>query len=226
MTDFGLSNPTAGTNDIFQVLTNGNVGNFGINYYTDSGMGQTFTTGTNSSGYYLNSLYIKMGSINGGSGGGGVGTWTLRFYSLTNAYAGTATLIGTFVNANVAPAITLNHWTQWQGPAITFQPNTVYGYNVQNTDGYIQGGNSTNKPTYYSGGQSAGQAVAIAAGGTVTYGGTTNYNATFLVNLAPGGSPLILAFATSVTNGAGLCRHTDCRECVRAGCQPELLLAD
>jgi autotransporter-associated beta strand protein len=209
VTDFGTGDPTPATDDIFQLSTDGNVGSpGGLNYYTDNSTstglpGQTFTTGPNSAGYYLNSLYVKMGSINGGAS---ANTWTLRFYSLTNAYAGNATLIATFTNRG--PAIALNHWVQFQGPAITFQPNTVYAYSIGDSGGYIQVANSTNKPAYYSGGQSAGQLALLRATSsalnTVNFGNTTNYDGTFLLNLAPGGYPFIYGIAGSVTNGSTL----------------------
>ena len=52
LTDIGTAAPSPGTNDIFQLSTNGNTAfpdTNRLNYYTDNGSppGQTFTTGTN-----------------------------------------------------------------------------------------------------------------------------------------------------------------------------------
>src|SRR5258706_11543810 len=67
--DFGIADPVPGTYDIAQLSTNGDTkfpDSNGLNYYDNSGTppGQTFTTGTNSAGYALNSLYIRYGGIN------------------------------------------------------------------------------------------------------------------------------------------------------------------
>jgi len=61
LTDIGPAAPTPGPIDISQLL-NTSQNDDGINYYTDNGAsygawcGQTFATGTNLSGYVMNSL--------------------------------------------------------------------------------------------------------------------------------------------------------------------------
>ena len=63
--------PTPGTNDIYQLSTQGNqTAPDGLNYYTDNQIsygtgepGQTFTTGTNATGYVLTSVAVRTGGI-------------------------------------------------------------------------------------------------------------------------------------------------------------------
>ena len=79
LTDIGSAAPSPGTNDISQLSTQGNkTGPDGLNYYTDNQTswgsgepGQTFTTGTNLTGYAgyaLTSLAIRTAGL--GSYGG------------------------------------------------------------------------------------------------------------------------------------------------------------
>lgn len=64
LTDQGI-NIISGANDISQLTGNSGGSYDGLNYYDDNGanhgnwMGQTFTTGTNSQGYYLNSVAVQ-----------------------------------------------------------------------------------------------------------------------------------------------------------------------
>ena len=74
LTDLGATAPTPGTYDISQLSTSGEANKpDGLNYYTDNypshgggAPGQTFTTGANAGGYWLNSVAFKTGggSIN------------------------------------------------------------------------------------------------------------------------------------------------------------------
>src|ERR1700690_3125518 len=81
LADLGATAPTPGTNDVAQLSTVGNqTAPDGLNYYTDNQTGhgtgepgQTFTTGTNSTGYVLTSLAIKTGGL-GSSTYSGIGT--------------------------------------------------------------------------------------------------------------------------------------------------------
>src|SRR4051812_43284533 len=71
LADLGPSAPIPGTNDIFQLSTQGNQAwPDGINYFTDNNpsVGQTFTTGTNA--VSLSSVAIKTGALNSGNGYG------------------------------------------------------------------------------------------------------------------------------------------------------------
>src|ERR1022692_1428353 len=114
--DYGATAPTLGPADVSQLtgghdnggsyyVDSGNPGQTfttlfrsghdnGGSYYVDSGNpGQTFTTGANPQGYALLGIYIKTRSSGAGGGQPGLSAYTLRIYSLTNATAGTATLI-------------------------------------------------------------------------------------------------------------------------------------
>src|SRR5581483_9513316 len=81
LTDAG-QNITSGLDDISQFVGGGS-GN-GLNYYDDNGAshggnytGQTFKTGTNSQGYYIDSVALQTGGTGGSSA-----TTTAQFYHL------------------------------------------------------------------------------------------------------------------------------------------------
>lgn len=186
--NYGGSAPSASGFDIAQLSTAGNQ-KFpaGLNYYDDSGAGETFTTGSNVYGYLLNELYIDMGSIEGGHVAGV--TYTLRIYSVA---AGNASLISTYVNNNTAPAIGTGAWTKWIGLTNILAPNTTYAYTISANGGYLQVGNATPNP--YAGGQVC---LIPAAGGTVNFGSDNNEDATFLVHLTAG--PVVPDFGPTLT---------------------------
>jgi hypothetical protein len=195
--DNSATAPTPGTYDIAQLSTTGNIGApDGFNYYDNNGTpcGQTFTTAGNASGYSLNALYVKYGTVNGGHSAGI--TYTLRLYSVSGA---TATLISTYQNNNTAPAVALGDWIEWTGGLTNvLAASTTYAYTLNASSGYEQLGNASGLP--YPG----GQIVEIpAAGGTVTFG-TNDFDATFDVNLVPLGFPAVqtvgISPASSSTN--------------------------
>jgi autotransporter-associated beta strand protein len=182
--------PAASGYDIAQLSTAGNQGApAGLNYYDDNGTppGQTFTTGSYPYGYALNSLYIDMGSINGGHASGI--TYTLRIYSV---YGGNATLVSTYVNNNTAPAIGTGTWTKWIGLTNILSPLTTYAYTISAGGGYLQVGNATNNP--YAGGKVC---LIPTAGGAVNYGTDANEDGTFLVHLGAG--PVVPDFGVTLT---------------------------
>ena len=208
ISDFGVAAPTpnADGNDIAQLSNAGTTVNpAGLYSYDDnnSAPGQTFTTGSNAGGYSLASVYMKFG-VSGNSGNAAGLRYTLRIYSLTNAYAGTNAIIATYTNQNVAPAFAAagGHWSQWYGPFTNvLAPNQVYAYSIQQSSGYMMQDDSSANP--YLGGQQ----VRIGPGnGTPNYGtaGTaSNYDMTFMVSLAPaGGYPKAQNVSMSVTNGS------------------------
>jgi autotransporter-associated beta strand protein len=181
--------PAGSGYDIAQLSTAGNQGApAGLNYYDDNGTppGQTFTTGSNPYGYTLNSLYIGMGSNGGHSSGV---TYTLRIYSVSG---GNATLVSTYVNNNIAPAIGTGTWTKWIGLTNILSPLTTYAYTISAGGGYLQVGNATNNP--YAGGQLC---LIPAAGGAVNYGNDANEDGTFLVHLGAG--PVVPDFGPTLT---------------------------
>ena len=184
------SAPAAFGYDIAQLSTAGNQGApAGLNYYDNNGSppGQTFTTGSYPYGYTLNSLYIGMGSINGGHGSGV--TYTLRIYSVSG---GNATLISTYVNNNTAPAIGTGSWTKWIGLTNILSPLTTYAYTISAGSDWLQVGNASGNP--YAGGQLC---LIPTAGGAVNYGSDANEDGTFLVHLGAG--PIVPDFGVTLT---------------------------
>jgi hypothetical protein len=204
-----LSNtvPVAAGFDIAQLSSVGNIGNpSGLNYYTDQGAtavaGQTFTTGTNDSGYLLTSLYIQWGTINGGHAA--ANPYTLCLYSV----AGNAsTLLTTYTNQNSAAAMAVGQWTKWIGLSNVLAPNATYAYSIRARDvngtgaGYMQIGNASGNP--YAGG-SVGLFNSTVTSGTVNFGSGTDSDATFLVHLAsaPPSAPIIQSVNIAPVNVA------------------------
>jgi hypothetical protein len=197
LSDLGATAPVPGTYDISQLSTSGDIQSpDGFNYYDNNGTpcGESFTTGSNPTGYLLSALYIEFGTVNGGHSAGG--TYTLRLYSLSGSTAGsTATLLSTYVNNNTAPATALADWIEWSGGLTNvLQPNTIYAYTLNASSGYESLGNASGHP--YTG----GQVVEIpAAGGAVTFG-TNDFNGTFDAQLVPFGYPVIQAVNISPAN--------------------------
>jgi autotransporter-associated beta strand protein len=176
----------------------------GLNYYDDNSAkpGQSFTTGANAAGYALGDLYYLCGgpSISDGAHTAGL-VYTLRIYSMTNPWAGTATLISTYTNQNTVPAIANNVWAHWTGLTNVLAPNSVYAYSIGAGSGWMHMGNASNSPAPYTGGQLA---LFPTATGAATFGSglTSNSSAAFMLNLVPAGYPALEAVSMSVTNGA------------------------
>ena len=197
ISDFGATAPVPGGNDQSQLLTAGMVtgGNAqdGLNYYADStAPGQTFTTGPNTGGYIINSIYIQTARLDANSTATAQ-TYTLRLYSVTGS---TATLLSTYETTNTL-GFTDCHWLQYSGFFTNaLQPNTIYAYtHHRNTSGWDLLGYNTGNP--YSGGE---MCVIPAAGGSIAF--TTDHlgDAAFEVNLAlPPAIPVIYQQPASQT---------------------------
>src|ERR1035437_9113113 len=93
LADLGATAPTPGANDIAQLSTAGNQ-TFpdGLNYYTDNQTGhnagepgQTFITGTNSSGYTLMSVSFMTAGLDSYNGIGTPQTYNLHLYSVSGS---------------------------------------------------------------------------------------------------------------------------------------------
>jgi hypothetical protein len=186
--DFGTTVPTPGPNDISQ-LTGGN-NEDGLNYFSDNATppGQTFTTGSNPSGYAMPTLYVQTGGYNANNTASAQ-TYTLRIYSVSGS---TATLISTYVTANVL-AFNDGAWLQYSGLTNILQPNTVYAYtHARNTFGWDGMACATGNP--YAGGQIC---LIPAAGGAISFGTAGTSDAAFDVSLVPVTDPYV--FPTTVT---------------------------
>jgi len=126
LTDAG-DNITSGPYDISQYVGGGS-GN-GLNYYDDNGashggnyIGQTFVTGTNSKGYYIDSVALLSGN------GGSSGTTTAQAYHLFiySMSGENATLLAHYTNASFS--FTFGDWLVWSGFSIILKPNSTYAY--------------------------------------------------------------------------------------------------
>ena len=176
---------TPGVNDISQ-LTGGGGGD-GLNYYDDNtpSPGQTFTTGANSQGYYLNSVTIGTGNQNNGTSGhtGSLKPYTLQIYEVIQNES--AVLIASYTNS--AFSFTFGDWLSWTGfSPLLLKPNTTYAYSFRlwptSEGGWAAMSISNNDP--YSGGQAC---LIPVAGGTIRYGTSGLSDAAFNLGLTPAG---------------------------------------
>ncbi len=179
LTDLGAATPTPGTNDLFQLSTQGNQAwPDGINYFTDNNppAGQTFTTGTNA--FRLVSLAVKTAGLNNGNGYGtpaSTPTYYLSLYSLSNSIA---TLLLTVSAAN--PGFTDGDWLQWSGLNVRLGTNKTYAFSFgikPGNGGWAALAVATNS---YPGGELA---LVPLSGGTLTTGGSHKFDAAFDLGL-------------------------------------------
>ena len=108
--DIGPAAPSPGTNDIYQLSTQGNTANpnkpDALNYYTDNNPppGQTFTTGTNA--MRLVSVAIKTGGLDSGNGYGTPASTPTYYLSIYSVSGSTAMLLITFQVPSREPSLT------------------------------------------------------------------------------------------------------------------------
>jgi len=191
MSDVGTTTPTPGATDQYQLVSGGNNAS-GLNYYTDNStpVGETFTTGTNSQGYILNSLSVLFAGGNNGSLANQ--NYTLSIYQIS-AHGGTAFPLAVITNYNFT--VTYGHWMNWSFAPLTLASNTVYAYTIHVSGGFAGLATpSSQSSSWYP----AGSACAIpAAGGTVTYAGgvasgNSGYNGVFDAGLLPRGASVLV----------------------------------
>ena len=199
LTDLGASNPTPGPNDISQLSTSGNTTSpGGLNYYTDDHVGwhnggepgQTFTTGTSPAGYVMTSIALKTGGLNSYSGIGSSGSYDLHIFSVSGA---SATLLQTYT-ASIA-SYSDGDWLRWTNLAVPMATNATYAWSfgLTSDSGYEAMAVGGSNP--YSGGQIA---LIPVAGGAMTFGSPTTYDAVFDIGLSTNSS-VLLAGAPSVS---------------------------
>jgi Cellulase (glycosyl hydrolase family 5)/Fibronectin type III domain len=183
------SAPSPGTNDIYQLSTQGNTAYpnkpDGINYYTDNNppAGQTFTTGTNA--MRLVSVAIKTGGLDSGGGYGTPATTPTYYLSIYSMSGSTATLLVTVSAAN--PGFTDGDWLQWSGLNVALATNKTYAYafgRQPSGGGYAAMAVATNA---YAGGE---MALIPISGGTITTGSSHKYDAVFDLGLQPAATNL------------------------------------
>jgi hypothetical protein len=196
LTDMGTV-VTPGLYDISQ-LDGGGSGD-GLNYYDDNNPppGQTFTTGTNTQGYYLSSVTV-------GTGGGGSGsTLTAQGYNLWiySVSGNNATLLANYTNASFSFAY--GDWLTWSGfTPLVLKPNTTYAYAFRrNTTGWAGMTTTPTTSDLYTGGQIC---LIPQVGGTITFGTTGTSDAAFDLTLLPiGVGPSPYPFAGGIAFSPG-----------------------
>jgi galactan endo-1,6-beta-galactosidase len=210
--DLGTSTPVPGTYDILQLSTNGETNSpDGLNYYTDNypshgggAPGQTFTTGPNASGYWLNTLALRTG------GGSAQSTTTPQTYVLYIFTVSGGTATPYFSDTATGFGFSDGDWLQWVNLNLLLSPNTTYAYGFSRAaggTGWDQLANATNNP--YNGGQIA---LLPVGGGGITYGASGKFDGVFDLGLTltnPAGPPVLPIVtnyvATSIQpNGATL----------------------
>ena len=185
LTDIGFVAPMPGTNDIYQLSTNGNTAYpnkpDGINYYTDNNPppGQTFTTGTNA--MRLVSAAIRTAGLDSGGGYGtpaSTPTYYLSIYSMSGT---TATLLLTVSAPN--PGFTDGEWLKWSGLNVPLGTNKTYAFSLgrqpSSSGGYVALAVATNA---YAGGEIA---LIPIGGGTITTGSSHKFDTVFDLGLQP-----------------------------------------
>ncbi len=198
-----LSSPAnladAGTNcipglyDVSQLL-GGSTNRDGINYYDNNNPapGQTFTTGSNPQGYYLNSVSIGTG---GGTSGG---TDTAQAYKLwIYSVNGTnASYVASYTNTTLV-GFPYGDWVTWNKFSPLFlKPNSTYAYTFQCTSGWAGLTATPSTDDVYSGGQIC---LIPQAGGPITFGATGLADAAFDLGLVPVGVAPTVPFANVIT---------------------------
>ena len=190
--DIGTTAPTPGANDISQLLPAvvPMQNNYGLNYYWDSGPGQTFATPSSALPWVMTNLFIKTGG-NGGGGQLGSQAFVLRLYSVSGT---TATLI--YSNSYTSALNADNDWLQCSGMSVVLQPNQQYAYT------FYRGANgSWEQMASYDGNPYSGGKICLIApgGGTINYGsqsGNASSDAAFDVGLT---APLVYATIPTCT---------------------------
>jgi beta-galactosidase len=193
--------PTPGLNDIFQLSTSGNqTAPDGLNYYTDNQTtraagepGQTFTTGTNTTGYILTSLSLKTAGLGSFSGISTPQPYYLHIYSVSS---GVASLLETYTSANIA--FNDGDWLQWTGLSASLVANTTYAYSF----GRASSGSGWEALAVASANPYAGGEIGLIppAGGPITFGASHGFDAAFDAALIPSLFPAINQLSVSPTN--------------------------
>jgi hypothetical protein len=192
LSDLGQS-VTSGAYDIFQLTGDAGGSYDSVNYYTDNGAnnnawaGQTFTTGTNSQGYYLNTVSLQTG------GGTSSATTNLQPYHLY-IYQVDGNFAATIAHlTNGSFGFIYGDWLQWSGFSVVLKSNTTYAYGFGRASGGA-GWAGLNASSTVTDRYTGGQISAIpAGGGSVSYGTVGTQDGVFDLGLLPigvGPSPL------------------------------------
>lgn len=206
MADAGTLIPAPGPFDQYQTNYTTGYQSSGLpNYYDNNSppAGETFTTGTNSQGYVLNSLSVLY--TGGAYSGLANRSYILRIYQIST-YGTTAFPLAVLTTTNFT--FTYGDWVNWSFSPITLASNTVYAYTIDVTDHNTWAGLGTVaypslSPAWYPGGSTC---TVPAAGGAVAYGGgggtNAGYNGVFVVGLLPSGAVVLVNNPIATPNPA------------------------
>lgn len=190
--------PTPGADDIYQLNYGSYRGSHDIdtlNYYSDNNPppGQTFTTlATNPGGYLLESLTVRVSDQ--GTGGGAGNSLEVQLQSVSGS---TSSVLYSEIFSNPSPGFATGNWLTFvfTTPQL-LAPGTTYAYDILRLSGnytYVGFDGASGNP--YPGGQIA---LVSSGGGTLTYGPSHNFDATFDLGIVtplpkslPGGLLLI-----------------------------------
>jgi hypothetical protein len=203
--DLGSTTPSAGPNDVSQLLTTGDTtalpdGNLN-DFYDNTTPGQSggggyvgssYTTGPNAGGYVMNGMILKFGGGQpvGYAGGNDVTLspgWIITTYQLS----GTGNTNATPISTNIVGTLTGSgnsggDWIQLTGFDKPLLGNTTYAWTIYQPGGYDDLGYATGTP--YTGGTIC---RIQPGGGPVTYFSADNDSATFAINLTLLGYPSV-----------------------------------
>jgi len=205
LTDIGATAPTPGPDDITQLVpATGPNSPDGLNYYFDNSTppGQTFTTGSGTSGYVLTTLAILTAGNSGQLPAAGQ-AYLLRIYTVSQGT--NAALLATYTSQDGFTFTDLD-WLQWTGLEVALPANMQFAYSfgrVPSGAGWENLANVTNNP--YAGGEVA---LIPPTGGAMTLGSSHDYDATFDVGLTAATSllanPPQMAPSSAVTRGTAV----------------------
>jgi hypothetical protein len=188
--DLGTTAPTPGPNDIAQLSTAGNTSwPDGLNYFTDNQAqygsgepGQTFTTGSNPSGYVMTRLAISTGTMAGNMGS------SEHYYLHIAQLNGDGTVTPLVTNVSQALNYSAGDWLEWDGLGVSLTPSTTYVWSFgKQATGSLWNSLNVSSGNPYAGGQIA--LVPIAAGIGITYGVSHGFDAVFDLGLVAKDAP-------------------------------------
>lgn len=188
--------PIPGINDQYSFIADATIsgGNYPYNVsaYSDRTPGQSFTTPTGSS-FKLDSFSLKGSGDAGGLDGT---TWTIAVGAVSEVGVTVTFTPLLEVSGIASPVLGSTDWLTWTltgADVLTLDPNTMYGIQVVNTNGYMGFSASTSSGVY-----AGGYAFAASQVGWSEYPNPVDfgYDRTFVVGLSavpePGSYAMLL----------------------------------
>ena len=186
ISDATATAPTPGANDQSSLTGDNDSGN----YVDNQRPGQSFTVGANSLGYVFTGLLVREKTGTAGGGQPTATTYNIRVYSMTNATAGNATLLTTYIMTNQL-TITQGNWIRVSGMTNVLAANGIYAFSINRTgSGWWTPAADSTQP--YANGRSGNYPTAAFA--TPSF---NNYDLAFDVNLTAITDPFVGATIVS-----------------------------